>query len=229
MCARMIDYKLAFNGLFSGDERRVGVIMGTGPSLTDDVIEKTKKFKRFGANLTYRLGADVVLGCNSEFWDYYERDARIYPCDKWTTRPQALENRWEGVNYIEERWIAGLSRDKSRVAAHHGSGPQVVNLAYHYGCKVMLLVGWDMRYGGKLDNKSYTMPRHYFGEYPASMQHWPRTGPDGELTGLIKEMETIYPEEYGIKIINCTPDSALKCFPMMCLDEAIEKYGASYV
>ena len=49
---------------------------------------------------------------------------------------------------------------------------------------------------------------------PEPLQHFTRNlGPDGELVGLIKEMETIKPEDYGIEIINCTPDSAMKCFP----------------
>jgi hypothetical protein len=47
------------------------------------------------------------------------------------------------------------------------------------------------------------------------MRHFTRNlGPNGELIGLIKEMETIHPSDYGIEIINCTPGSALTHFPM---------------
>jgi len=73
-----------------------------------------------------------------------------------------------------------------------------------------------MRYAGKINDRNYQQPRHFFegGEYPSELQHWPRTGPDGELTGLIKEMETIKPEHYRVEIINCSPGSAMTCFPM---------------
>jgi hypothetical protein len=47
------------------------------------------------------------------------------------------------------------------------------------------------------------------------------TGPNGELSGLIKEMETIHPADYGIRIINCTPGSAMTHFEMMDLTDAI--------
>jgi hypothetical protein len=94
----------------------------------------------------------------------------------------------------------------------------MVNLALHYGAKVMLLVGWDMRYSER---------RHYFGEYPEPLRHFPKTGPSGELTGLIREMETIKPEDYGIEIINCTPDSAMTCFPSLSLSDALNAFAAS--
>lgn len=75
----------------------------------------------------------------------------------------------------------------------------------------MLLVGWDMRHQGK---------RHYFGEYPGPMHHVTKNlGPNGELIGLIKEMETIKPADYDIEIINCTPGSALTHFPQGRLDD----------
>lgn len=215
--------------LFRGHEPRIGVIYGTGPSLTPEIIEQTSHLRRFGANLTYRLGVDVVLGCNSQFWDHYYDDSLQYDCQRWTTRPIAKQGVWPEVSYIEERWEDGLSTDLAYICAHHGSGPQVVNLAMHYGCKVMLLVGWDMRYPGKVSDREYTGNRHYFGEYPKELQHWPRTGPNGELSGLIREMETINPSDYSIEIYNCTPGSAMKCFPFRSLSGYLSDSGLSKV
>jgi len=77
-----------------------------------------------------------------------------------------------------------------------------------------------MRYLGKTGPSTYTR-RRYLDEDPLTINHWPQTGPNGEQTGLIKEMETIVPADYGIEIINCTVDSAMHCFPMMDLREAI--------
>lgn len=181
--------------------------------------------RKFGANLTYRLGVDVALGCNHQFWRHYESDAARYVnVARWTTRPE-LRGVYPWLRYIEERWEPGLSTDRRYICAHHGSGPQVLNLALHYGCEVMLLIGWDMRFSGKVDNRTYQAPRHYFGEYPEPLQHWPRTGPNGEMTGLIREMETIDPADYGIEIVNCTPGSALRHFPALPLEKAVERYS----
>ena len=66
--------------------------------------------------------------------------------------------------------------------------------------------------------------RHFFGdgEYPEPLRHFTRNlGPDGELIGLIKEMETIKPSEYGIEIINCSPGSAMTCFKMGILEDYV--------
>jgi len=198
----------------------IAAIIGTGPSLTLEQVDKVRHLKTFGANRAFEFDLDVIHGCNYQFWDHYWSQIKDYKCDKWTTRPE-LEGKYPGLQYIEERWIPGLSTDKSYIAAHHGTGPQVINLALHYGAKVMLLIGWDMRFPGKVNDRQYTGKRHYFGEDSLTEKHWPRTDPNGDLGGLIREMETIKPEDYGIEIINCTPDSAMTCFPMMDLDKAL--------
>jgi len=166
----------------------------------------------------------VVLGCNWQFWDHYWDKIKDFRCHKWTSHPALQAKRPEGLRWIEGRWETGISTDSSYIHYHHGSGPQILNLAYHYGCRIFLLIGWDMRYPGKVTRTQYTKPRHFFGEDALTSKHFPNTGNEGELAGLIDEMATIRPENYGITIVNCTPDSAMTCFPMMGLDEALERY-----
>ena len=195
---------------------KIGIICGTGPSITRDQIFLANHAKRegkallFGGNNSiFDFDLDVHNFCNYQWADHYAEQIKDFPCDKWTTRPE-VPKKFPWIRYIEERWEPGLSRDKSYICAHHGTGPQTVGLAYHYGCTRLLLIGWDMRHRAGVK-------RHYFGngEYPPSMQHWTRNlGSDGELVGLIKEMETIKPQDYGIEIVNCTPGSAMKCFPI---------------
>ena len=207
--------------IFKGES---AVICATGPSVTQSVIDLCNEAKRlgkvrlFGMNSSYQyFDVDLTHSCNYQYYDYYYnkdkklRDGKFF---KFTTRPE-LKDRYFGVEYIREEWLPGLSTDPTYIHAHHGSSPQVLNLALHFGIKKMFLVGFDMAYrAGK--------PRHHFGEYPLEMQHWTRNlGPNGELVGLIKEYETINPSDYGIEIYNCTPDSALTHFPFMDLEEAI--------
>jgi len=169
--------------------------------------------------------ADVIHGCNTEFWHlWWGNGLAEHPADKWTTR-QELEGVYPGLNYIEERWADGLSTDPAYVHAHHGTGPQAVNLALHYGARRILLVGWTMSYGPKMDPNdlrgTYIGKRRYLGEDTLTENHWPMTGPCGEFVGLIREMETIHPEAYGVEIWNCTPGSAMHCFKMENLDDAL--------
>ena len=206
--------------LFQKDEPRIGVVIGTGPSLTQEQIDKVSHLRKFGVNRAFEFGVDVLVGCNIAFWDHYWPQIKDLPCDKWTTRPE-LDGKYDGLNYIREEWIDGLSTDKDYIAAHHGSGPQAVNIAYHYGCEKIILIGWDMRFNGKVNRRTFTGKRHYFGEDDLTKNHWPMTGPGGECEGLIREMETIHPEDYGIEIINCTPGSAMRCFPMDDLDNHV--------
>jgi len=208
------------------------IVCGTGPSITAEVIAACNKahsdgrVRIFTANRAYQIfDTDVFHACNWQFYEHWWHDLKDRPFDKWTTRPE-LEGKYPGVEYIEERWFDGLSKDPSHISAHHGTGPQLVNLAYLYGCTRLLLVGWDMRFPGKVTRPGETRcktygKRRYFGEDALTLNHWPHTGPNGEMSGLIREMETIHPEDYGIEIVNCTPDSAMRCFPTMKLEDAL--------
>lgn len=204
---------------------QTAIVCGTGPSITQQQIQLVNAARRagwakvFGANRAHEIfECDVMHACNKEFYPLWWNVIKDKPLDKWCTRPE-MEN-WDGVNYIEERWVDGLSREAHWISAHHGTGPQLVNIAYLYGCTKLLLVGWDMRFYGKSGPRSFER-RRYLGEDPLTENHWPRTGPNGEMEGLIREMETIHPEDYGIQIINCTPESSLKCFPMGDLARAL--------
>ena len=209
--------------LFEGE---TAIVCGTGPSITPEIIEQVNNSgcRVFGANRAYEIfNCEVVHGCNYQFWDLHYPQMPKGEFDMWTTRPE-LEGKYPGLNYVEERWEDGLSTEQHWISAHHGTGPQLVNIAFLYGCTTLLLVGWDMRYWGKRGPRHYEK-RRYLGEDELTQNHWPMTGENGEQTGLIKEMETIHPADYGIEIINCTKDSALTHFPMMDLGAALASTG----
>lgn len=208
--------------LFEPDEPRVGVILGTGPSLTAEQIKQVKYLRKFGVNNTHEIAPlDVHLACNVEWYNHYGKPG----CPSWIAvdneHPERLNCAIKhGLDWVEGKWLPGLSTAPDVIHYHHGAGPQIINLALHYGCETMILLGWDMRYPpvGK---------RHYFGEYPPPLLHYPKTGPHGEFEGLIREMETIRPADYGIEIINCTPESALTCYPCRSLSGYLKDSGLS--
>lgn len=198
------------------------VLVGTGPSLSKAQISTINNCNLpvFGCNNVYQVCAvNVHLACNPEWWDYYyPRDPRLrsglFDCWTWH-RPTA--EKYRSVRWIEGRWSDGLSTEKGVIHYGHSSGYQLLNLAFtQYGIREFVLVGYDLRYPAGYDGNKQEPggDRHYFGEYPAGLQHWTRygIGPDGELLGLLDCYRTIDPKQYGIRIINCSPGSALDFF-----------------
>ena len=194
------------------------IILGTGPSVTPEVIDRVNAsgLPVFGCNNVYQT-VDVValMACNIEWWNFYwPRDERLRSGKfrKWTW-DKATADRY-GTGYIRGEWGDGLSTDPSYIHYGHSSGYQLLGIAYHAGVREMLLVGYDLRYpaGYSKPERKPGGDRHYFGEYPPQLQHFPSVGPAGEMTGLLECYRTIKPEDYGLRIINCTPGSALRCF-----------------
>lgn len=204
-----------------------GLCIGTGPSLTPDVIEivNASALPKFGCNLAFDVIPDLValFGCNYEFWDYYWPQLQGKPYDLWTSHPQAHMRK--PLKYIRGEWRDGLSTDPNLVHYGHSSGYQLINLALHYGITEFILIGYDMRYPVGYDGHRQIAggDRHFFGEYPKELQHWTRygIGPAGEIGGLLACYRTINPEDYGIRIVNCSPGSALDFFEMGELREYV--------
>jgi hypothetical protein len=194
-----------------------GIIIGTGPSLSSAEVEWARGKQAqgamvFGVNNTFKVmpELDVFLACNPEWWDVYHEAVSLIPADKWTwDKPTSEKYR---LNYIEGRWAPSLSKDPNFIHYGHASGYQILGIAYHYGIREFYLLGYDMAYPpGK--------PRHYFGEYPRALYHNPRTGPNGEFTGLIKQFETIDEDDLGITVVNLCETSALNHFKKGNIDD----------
>jgi len=195
------------------------VCIGTGPSLTLEQIQsaREKGFTLYGCNLAYQIVPDlaVLYGCNKGFWGYYwDRGLREHRAEKWTTNKSAA--REYGLRWIDEKNRMGLSADPSYVHHGHGSGYTLVNLAYLLGAERIVLLGYDLKYAPDYDGKARQVgssPRHYFGEYPDELQHWPSQkvarGVHYELVDLYRSVA----EQGLVEVINCTPDTALDCFP----------------
>ena len=209
---------------FSGHK---GVIIGTGPSLTQEQVNfigwarHDNRCRVFGVNNAFQIAPflDVLLACNVEWWDHYSKDEdfRLFrllnkTVDLWTW-DSFIAHKYQ-LNHVPGKWGDSFSTDPDYIHFGHSAGFQILNLAYHYGIREFILVGYDMKYGEGYDRgrRKPGSGRHFFGEYPRELQHWPKVGPNGEFTGLLKVFHTIDTEALGIRIINCTPDSALDFF-----------------
>lgn len=197
------------------------VILGTGPSVTADAIRQLRatKLPIFGCNNAYQIAQLVaLLSCNPEWWDYYWKDANLRRGDfaKWTW-DKATADKY-GIAHIRGEWGDSLSTDPEVIHYGHSSGYQLLGLAYHYGVREAVLIGYDLRYPAGYSglNRVAGGDRHYFGEYPPELQHWTKynIGQGGELNGLLDCYRTIDCKALGLRIINCSPGSALDFFEM---------------
>jgi len=201
-----------------------GIVIGTGPSLTQEAIEliNASSLPKFGCNNTYQVcELTALLACNPEWWDYYWEDVRKGEFTKWTWDKPTSEKY--GIAYIKGEWGDSLSTDPEVIHYGHSSGYQLLNLAYHFGVREFVLCGYDLRYPRNYDRNARRPggDRHFFGEYAPELEHWPMVGPSGEMTGLLDCYRTIDAKELGIRIINCSPGSALDFFEMGKLENEL--------
>ncbi|MDK1386369.1 hypothetical protein QN224_13215 [Sinorhizobium sp. 8-89] len=112
----------------------------------------------------------------------------------------------EGVE-IQRLWRdkdSALSRDRTKVAGQC-SGANALNLAFLFGCNPVYLLGFDMGGGHWHDNHKAPARDRYQRDFIPSLERMGR-----ELAAE------------GVRVFNCNPDSALKCFPFADLDTVLE-------
>lgn len=160
----------------------------------------------------------LLFATNLGWWDYYwnrQDGPKDHPCEKWTNSEDAASKY--KLKYISSRDARGLSKSKQGIHHGHSSGFCLLNLAYLNGAERIVLLGYDMKYSPDYDgyNKRIgSSPRHYFGEYPKELSHWPKVHvKQGVHVELIEQYESVARQQL-VEIVNCTPDSSVKCFPM---------------
>jgi hypothetical protein len=153
------------------------------------------------------LWADVLYACDGDWWDRYIGDVLLrFKGELWTQDVPASSKY--GLNRIDGDKAEGLGKNK----VHYGSnsGYQAINLAYLFGAKKIILLGFDMKRG---ENKK----SHWHGEHPGCLNKempiktW--------LKNFPKLAEDLKIE--GVEVINATRDTALECFNKVNLEEAL--------
>lgn len=203
--------------VFEGD---TAVLFATGPSLTDEVVDTVltlrsqamEPVRLFGCNDAYQIVPclDVHYACDANWWriHYAKMEGYSVTHGLWTQEPQMSRAEYPKLHRIAGRSGAGLSAKQDLIHFGNNSGYQLINVAYLFGIKRMILCGYNM---SVQDGK-----RHFFGDHPQGLNR------SGNYTGFVSNFNTIKPNALGIEIVNATPQSALKAFPKMSLEEALK-------
>jgi hypothetical protein len=202
------------------------VVAASGPSLTPDVAERCRGLDTIAVGDAYRLmpWAGILYAADAAWWDVHE-GCPGFAGEKWTAHAayadKARVAAAYGLTVVAGRHGAGFSADPDTIHFGRGdgdnnSGLQAVNLAILMGrrCRSLriVLVGFDMR---TVDGPGGPM-RHFFGDHPPPLRNedaWPR------FVGAFRQAAKTLP--VWVDIVNATPGSALDCWPMLPLGDAL--------
>ncbi len=203
------------------------VCVGTGPSLTVEQVDaaRAKGFTLYGCNNAFKLAPDLecLYAINEAWWEHYYDEIADLPAGKFCGHRPVCERF--GLQWVDAREGRGLAPADAPYVHHgNGSGFTLLGLAHQAKPARIILLGYDAHYAPDYDGASKKVgsgPRHFFGEYPKSMQHWPKhrdSVQKGLWVGQIQRYRDVADQRL-CEIVNATPGSAIDAFPMRQINE----------
>ena len=202
------------------------VLIGGGPSLTVEQVEQVRAAREAGAvrviaiNDAYRLApfADVCYFADSEWWGWHKNrpDFQAFAGQKCSISDSGGNIKDPAVHILRNAnsrgQSFGLSLDPRQIVTGSNSGYQALNIAVLAGAKTIILIGFDAR--------EPTGKTHWFGDHPkrepiAAYAQYRKAFSLGERAILAA----------GVKVVNCSPGSAIDSFPKMDLADALRLYA----
>lgn len=196
-------------------EGKTIVILGQGPSLQDqDSYALSSMFTTIAIKDSFRLAnyPEIIYACDKDWWkrtwlkddgirehkalrvvmDYSKLDLRHIP----------------DLRYLHYTGVYNFDFNEGCVRSGNNSGHSAVNLAVNLGARKCILLGYDMCV---LQNKT-----HFDGCPHIRVPHDVFDMFRSNLTQAAKLLEG------KMEVVNCSKQSALKCFPKMSIAEAIQ-------
>jgi hypothetical protein len=178
-------------------------ILASGPSMSQRVADSVRNVPTIAVNNCYELApwAEMLYAADSSWWDHHAQRALKFAGLKVTCHESVT---YRAVNWLRQSGVEGFDPDPKMIRTGGNSGYQAIHVAIQAGAKRVLLFGYDMH------------GTHWFGKHPSPLRN---TDPQSyevwvsRFSGLIG---------HGAEIINCTPGSAITCFPKMTLEEALQ-------
>lgn len=179
------------------------VILASGPSLST-VPAMSPKVRTIAIKDAIRLApfADVLYACDAKWWKHHG-PTLDYQGPRYALEPTPF------AQVLRHTGQTGIERDPTALRTGKNSGYQAINLAVHLGAAKIVLLGYDMQTDAKGSH-------HWFGDHPYHTVVPP-------YQAFLSCFETIVAplKALGIEVLNATPQSALKVFPRVSLEEAL--------
>ncbi|MHA1809355.1 MAG: hypothetical protein ACTSYH_03480 [Candidatus Heimdallarchaeaceae archaeon] len=127
-------------------EGKTAFILGGGPSLLDVELGPLKSKRVIGVNNAFELGdwVDVCWFGDCRWFNWNKENLQKYKglvatCCK---NKNIVGVKW--VKYVERGKAAGIDERPGKISWNSNSGASAINLAYHFGVKRIVLLGFDM-------------------------------------------------------------------------------------
>lgn len=188
-------------------------ILGTGPSLTQaDVDSLFGNCNVIAVNDAYRLApwASALYAADSRWWRRFN-GVPEFTGPKYSIMPNGhvvVQQEYRDIHILKNTGQHGLELEPNGLRTGYNSGYQAINLAVHLGASRIVLLGFDMK------------GDHYFGSHP------------DQSKPLFKQCLIAFPtlmeplKALGISIVNCTPNSAIRCFKLAPLPQVLDEVAA---
>ncbi len=143
---------------------------------------------------------------------YFPHVATAFKGEKWTASEVARDRF--GLQWIFSQDRAGLSPDPDLIHTGRNSGYQAIGLAHLFGAARVVLLGFDMMIGPRGE-------RHWHGDHPKGLGN----GGGLRYQGWIQPMGVLAADlrKTGCEVLNASRRTALKCFPRVTLETALNE------
>ncbi len=187
-------------------EGRTVAVMASGPSMSQAVADRVAHLPRVVVNSTYRLApdADVIYAGDAKWWNANQQaldcsgikaSVEIHP----GIIPRDMP---AGVCILRNGGRDGFDPNPGIVRTYANSGAVALQIAVHARAARVLLLGFDYR------------GEHWHGKHQRSLGN-----PSAEyLAKCVVRFRTLA-KYLRAEVLNCSPDSALDCFPKAILED----------
>jgi hypothetical protein len=182
-------------------------ILGSGPSLTAEDVDRLRAYPVIAVNDTYQLApfAAAIYSSDAKWWHWHP-DAVERPGLKYTIQ----QTKYAAVTTLRARRQAPIETDPHFVATGGHSGYSAINLGVHFGAAQLVLLGYDFQ---PADDGRH----HFFGEHP-DRTHTRYAQWQQKYLELIPQLVMC-----GVTIVNASRRTALLGIPQVTLDSVLSR------
>lgn len=147
-----------------------------------------------------------MLYAGDRVWWHEYGDAIDFDGELWTTNRESAQV-YSGLHYVRGEIGAGISRFPGMIMLGRNSGYQAIGLALYFGAAKIILLGYDMQF---TNGRSHWHGDHKNISNPLKQK----------MPGWIAEFNLLG-SQTTVPIINCSRETALKCFVRKSLHEGL--------
>jgi hypothetical protein len=188
-------------------EGQTVAVMASGPSMSQESADLVRHLPRIAVNSTYRLApdADVIYAGDAKWWNA-NPEALACPGLKASIeiRPGVVPaDMPTGVRVFRNTGRDGFD-PSGGLRTLGNSGAQALQIAVHSKAARVLLLGFDYR------------GEHWHGPHPRSLGN-PTVRYLAKCVVRFRSLARSLPA--GVDVLNCSPESALDCFPKVRIED----------